>query len=146
MNKAKKLRIANFTCVLLILAGLALASVGRDTSSKLLPIVGFLVVIGGFIGLLVIDEKRKELTIERQVSAPIVMELAQIVGRRVAHTYRSAGRGSVSSSDAWCLTFRTSRHGDVELAVPWDVWKENPNGTSGELHYQGRRFISFKKR
>ena len=146
MNKAKKLRIANFICVLLILAGLAVASVSRDTASKLLPIVGFLVVIGGFIGLFVIEEKRNELTIERSVSMPIVMELAQIVGRRVAHTYRSAGRGSVSSSDAWCLTFRTSRHGDVELAVPWDVWKENPNGTSGELHYQGRRFISFKKR
>ena len=146
MNKAKKLRITSFICVLLILAGLAVASVSRDTASKLLPIVGFLVVIGGFIGLFVIEEKRNELTIERSVSMPIVMELAQIVGRRVAHTYRSAGRGRVSSSDAWCLTFRTSRHGDVELAVPWDVWKENPEGTSGELHYQGRRFISFKRR
>lgn len=146
MNKTKKLRIANFTCVLLILAGLALASVGRDTSSKLLPIVGFLVVIGGFIGLLVIDEKRKELTIERQVSAPIVMELAQIVGRRVAHIYRAGSRGSVHSSDVWCMTFKTSRHGNVELGVPWDVWKENPNGTSGELQYQGKRFISFKRR
>ena len=146
MNKAKKLRIANFGCVLVVIAGVATASLGRKAASTVLPILGFLAVVGGFIAMYVIDRKLSDVLAERQAAVPMTMELAQIVGRRVAHTYRSAGRGSVSSSDAWCLTFRTSRHGDVELAVPWDVWKENPNGTSGELHYQGRRFISFKKR
>ena len=146
MNKAKKLRIASFGCVLVVIAGVATASLGRKAASTVLPILGFLAVVGGFIAMYVIDRKLSDVLAERQAAVPMTMELAQIVGRRVAHIYRAGSRGSVHSSDVWCMTFKTSRHGNVELGVPWDVWKENPNGTSGELQYQGKRFISFKKR
>ena len=147
MNTAKKLRIANIACVMLFLGGLATAAISRESSLKWLPIVGFVAVLVGMIGSIVIDNKRKELAEELQARMPIIIEQAKITGRRITHTYRPSGKwGGVSSTEACCLTFSTSRHGDVELSVPWDVWKQYPKGTGGQLQYQGARFISFKKR
>ena len=146
MKTWKQLHIATIFCVFLILAGLILASFSRDAELILLPLAGVFAVIGGFIGLIVIDSKRKARAAEKQARMPLKTDMVQIVSRRVAHTYRMGSRGgSVSSTDAWCLTFQTSSNGKIELVVPWDVWENNPDGTRGQLRWKGSQFIRFTK-
>ena len=146
MNTSKKLRIANILCILAIVSGFALATASRDSQSALIPLAGVLVILGGFIGLIVIDGMQKQLDAEKQARMPERNDLAQVVSRRVAHSYRMSSRGShVSSTDAWCLTFQTAKNGKVELVVPWNVWEKMPDGTRGNLHWKGSQFIRFTK-
>lgn len=143
---SRKLSIANILCVLLILAGFMVASLSRETVSMLVPIAGVLAILGGFIGLIVVDNKRKAYAAQQQASIPLKTDMAQIISRRVAHTYRMGSRGGhVSSTDAWCLTFQTSNNGNVELVVPWDTWEKNPDGTRGQLRWKGSQFVRFTK-
>lgn len=147
MDNLKQLKLASVFVALLTAGSFVVLAVGGTTLDDRVTLVAFAIFIAGIVASLILDGKRRRLAAQIQASKPVVVEMATIASRRVRHSYRMGMRGgSVSSTDIWCLTFATSGHGVVELAVPWDVWERYPDGVRGELRYKGQQFIRFMKR
>lgn len=141
-RKPDWLRVARWACMALIAAAAPVAMFGRGYVPDAVVAGGVVGLIAGMIALVCLEGKRREAVAREQQQAPMVTEIATIVSRRVAHSY-TGGRGRFTSHDSWCITFRTAKHGDVELTVDWDTWKRFPDGTRGELRYKGAYFIRF---
>lgn len=146
MEKLKNLKRWEITFGITAAAAFLVLALGSRSLSGYAVISALAVFIASIIAELVIERKKREAAASIQAAMPLITDMATIVSRRVRHTYRMSSRGGhVSSTDAWCLTFETSKNGTVELAVPWDVWEHHPDGTRGQLRFKGSQFIRFTK-
>ena len=144
MDSMKKLTRWEIIAGILLAASFIILAVGGTSLPCYVSIIALIVLVVCFIAEIVLDSKKRKAAARLQASMPVVTEMATIVSRRVRHTYRASGRGRVWSYDAWCMTFETTNHGNIELPVPWDVWQQISDGTRGQLKYQGAQFIQFK--
>lgn len=146
MDKMKMLKRWELAIGILTMAAFVILAAGSRQLPVYATLTALAVFLGGIITEIVLDSRKRELAARIQAAMPVITDMATIVSRRVRHSYRMSARGgSVSSTNAWCLTFETSKNGAVELSVPWDVWQHNPDGTRGQLRYKGGQFIRFRK-
>ena len=146
-NDTKWIRIAQWICGAVMIAAMVVVAVGRDKVPDGVMIGAAVLLIAAMIAGMALESKRREALARQQKDAPVLTDMASIVSRRVAHRYTGGGRGGhFTSHDTWCMTFSTAAHGKVELAVDWDTWQHNPDGTRGELRWKGTQLIRFRKR
>lgn len=147
MDSMKKMRAAAVAAGILTLAAFVVLAAGGTNLPQHVSLIAFVCFLGGMIASLVIDGKRRDLAARIQASKPVATDMATIMSRRVRHGYRLGTRGGhVSCTDMWCLTFDTAKHGQIELAVPYDVWERYSDGVRGELRFKGKQFVRFMKR
>ncbi len=93
-----------------------------------------------------IDARINHLLEEENRSKPVINTPAIVVSSRTWHKYWSYGghRATIRTTTYWYVTFRTLKHGDVELNVPRDLYLAAQKGRHGNLRYQGWKFISFR--
>ena len=83
---------------------------------------------------------------EENRSKPIISTSATVVSSRMCRKLWTYGghRAPIQATSYWYVTFRTLKHGDVELYVPHDIYLAAQKGKQGNLCYQGWKFISFR--
>lgn len=122
----------------------AVTTSGTVSAIAAFSLIALIVVTGVFenrfnarINRLLEEENRRK---------PIVNTPATVVSSRIWHKYWTYGghRATIRSTPYWYVTFRTPKHGDVELNVPHEVFLASQKGKHGNLRYQGWKFISFR--
>lgn len=118
-----------------------------DTAPGLQVASGFLVLGIGFAGHMAvgrIDSKIRQKMETDNEQKPVNTAPATVISYRVRYQHRGGGRYGIRSTPYWYVTFRTGKHGDVELQVSHDVYMACPKNRQGMLTWQGWRFISYK--
>lgn len=135
--------IISFALALLLLVA-ATTSSGEASAIAAFSLIAVVVVTGvienwiaGRINRLLEEENR---------SKPVINTPATVLSSRTWHKYWTYGghRATIHTTTYWYVTFRTLKHGDVELNVPHDVYLAAQTGKTGNLRYQGWKFISFR--
>lgn len=125
---------------LMMLAAGDTAPAVKAASAFLLLAVG----IAGSVAVRRIDSKLYQTKTEDNRQKPVITASATVVSYCVRYRHRSTGRSGIRSTPYWYVTFRTDKHGDVELQVSHDVYMACPKNRQGTLTWQGWRFISYK--
>lgn len=83
---------------------------------------------------------------EENRSKPVINTPATVVSSRMCRKLWTYGghRATIHATPYWYVTFRTLKHGDVELHVPHDIYLAAQIGKQGNLRYQGWKFISYR--
>lgn len=144
LRRTKKICIA-IGVIAVILLLIAATSPSKDISDIALLLLLVVVLTAGIVDTK-LNSKINRLLKEENDKKPIIATTAVVVSSRVWHKYTSTGsrNGLVRTTPYWYVTFRTLKHGDVELNVPHDVYMAVQTQKRGNLRYQGWKFISFR--
>lgn len=132
------------TVVGLLLLVTVVTTSGTVSAIAAFSLIALIVVTGVFENRF--NARINRLLEEENRCKPIVNTPATVVSSRIWHKYWTYGghRATIRSTPYWYVTFRTPKHGDVELNVPHDIFLASPKGRHGNLRYQGWKFISFR--
>ena len=146
----EKLRRTKRWCSIIgLFIALLLLAVALNTSGGVSAIAGWsLMAVFIVTGMIEknIDGRINRLLEEENRSKPVINTPATVISSRIWHKYWTYGghKATIRSTPYWYVTFRTPKHGDVELNVPHDVYLAAHKGKCGNLRYQGWKFISFR--
>lgn len=145
MRTNRRFRVAQIACVMLFIPALLTAVFGRERLPDGIVLGAGVLMFALFATFVILEERRRVCVAKQQQNLPEVIEPATIVSRRLRPVYQPSGR-TVRSSSVYCLRFETAKHGTLELIVDWQTWRQNPDGTQGQLRFRGDQFLGFKKR
>ena len=145
MRTNRRFRVAQIACVMLFIPALLTAVFGRERLPDGIVLGAGVLMFALFAAFVILEERRRGSVAKQQQNLPEVIEPATIVSRRLRSVYQPSGR-TVRSSSVYCLRFETAKHGTLELIVDWQTWRQNPDGTQGQLRFRGDQFLGFKKR
>ena len=130
--------------VALLLFAVAVTTSGDASAIAAFSLIAVMIVTGVIEKN--IDGRINQILEEENRSKPVINTQATVVSSRIWHKYWTYGghKATIRSTPYWYVTFRTLKHGDVELNVPHDVFLASQKGKCGNLRYQGWRFISFR--
>ena len=146
----ERLRRTKRYCTIISFVVALLLLVVATTSSRATSAIAAFCLIAVVVVSSVIENhltgRIKRLLEEENRSKPIICTPATVISSRMCRKLWTYGghRAPIRATSYWYVTFRTLKHGDVELYVPHDIYLAAQKGKQGNLCYQGWKFISFR--